>query len=369
MSKLIVDETKLIRKYSSQPLILKSHRWEKPYKEDLFELYINQNLTYMDLCSYFNIPLTSLIRLLKYYNIKKGYKLKQINTIKTLKERYGVENPDNIPGVKEKITKKVKDKIDIIISKGKKIRLIKYGNEKYTNREKAEKTMLERYGTRNYSTLNECKEKIYNTKLERYGDPYYYDKEKAKKTCFERYGVDNISKSKYFKVKYKETMLQNYGVEHYSKTKEYPLKCKETMKKNKSYSTSKPENNILNKLLVYYPDTIHLYVDKKRYPFECDFYIPSKDLFIEFQGTWLHGKYPYHEPYDPNNINHQKIVNIWIEKSKKYNSHKNMYDRAIKVWTIKDPLKRETARKNNLNWIEFFNENDFDNWLKENNNE
>ena len=39
-----------------------------------------------------------------------------------------------------------------------------------------------------------------------------------------------------------------------------------------------------------------------------------------------------------------------------------MYKIAIEVWTIRDPLKRETARKNNLNWIEFFTMDEFMKW-------
>ena len=30
------------------------------------------------------------------------------------------------------------------------------------------------------------------------------------------------------------------------------------------------------------------------------------------------------------------------------------YNNAITTWTIRDVNKRETAKKNNLNWIEFF---------------
>ena len=39
--------------------------------------------------------------------------------------------------------------------------------------------------------------------------------------------------------------------------------------------------------------------------------------------------------------------------------------RAIDVWTISDPLKRKTAKKNNLNWIEFFNMEQFMEWYNQ----
>lgn len=31
----------------------------------------------------------------------------------------------------------------------------------------------------------------------------------------------------------------------------------------------------------------------ERFPFRIDFYVPEKDLFIEYQGFWTHGKHPF----------------------------------------------------------------------------
>ena len=41
-----------------------------------------------------------------------------------------------------------------------------------------------------------------------------------------------------------------------------------------------------------YPDVIRQY-KCDRYPFACDFYIPSIDTFIECQYSWTHGYHPY----------------------------------------------------------------------------
>ena len=38
------------------------------------------------------------------------------------------------------------------------------------------------------------------------------------------------------------------------------------------------------------------------------------------------------------------------------------YKNAIKIYTISYPLKRQTAKENNLNWIEFFNMKEFEEW-------
>ena len=76
-------------------------------------------------------------------------------------------------------------------------------------------------------------------------------------------------------------------------------------------------------------------------------------MFIELQGTWLHGLHPY----NCNSIEDIDKLNKWKSKNKKF------YNIAIKVWTILDPKKRETAKKNNLNYVELFNKEDINLFL------
>lgn len=86
-------------------------------------------------------------------------------------------------------------------------------------------------------------------------------------------------------------------------------------------------------------------------------------IYIEYQGNWTHGKHckKIYGPYDKNKADHKKLLSMWEEKAKT----SKFYKQAIDVWTRRDPLKRETARKNNLNWIEFFTMSDFEEWLKQ----
>lgn len=46
------------------------------------------------------------------------------------------------------------------------------------------------------------------------------------------------------------------------------------------------------------------------------------------------------------------MTGLFSKKCK--NKHTEYYDNAIRVWTVTDPLKRETAKKNGLNWVEVF---------------
>ncbi len=80
------------------------------------------------------------------------------------------------------------------------------------------------------------------------------------------------------------------------------------------------------------------------YPFNCDFYIKSLDLYIEYQGMWTHGPHPF----DKNNINDLKLLEYWKSQNKDF------YNAAINTWTIADPNKRNIAKQNKLNYIEFW---------------
>ena len=95
------------------------------------------------------------------------------------------------------------------------------------------------------------------------------------------------------------------------------------------------------------------------YPFKCDFYVKSLDLYIEYNGHWTHNNHFY----DKNNKIDIDELNRWIEKSKcsKY------YEIAVKVWSQRDVLKYETAISNNINYIVFWDYNllDFKKWISE----
>ena len=78
-------------------------------------------------------------------------------------------------------------------------------------------------------------------------------------------------------------------------------------------------------------------------------------MFIEYQGFWTHNDHPY----DSNLIEDLNILKLWKSKSEEKEHYKN----AIDVWTIRDPLKRQTAKDNNLNYIELWNMNDVEAFL------
>ena len=174
---------------------------------------------------------------------------------------------------------------------------------------------------------------------------------KIKQTNIIRYGVDNPNKCQKIKEKTKQTCLRKYGATSFlisdycnkiRNNKYIQDKIQHTKIKHKTFSTSKPEEELYLYIKEKFPSVIRQYKDKERYPFNCDFYIPELDLFLELNGTWTHGKHPY----DPNSIDDNKIVSKMELKNTKY------YKIALKVWTVSDPKKRQYAKVNNLNFKE-----------------
>lgn len=122
-------------------------------------------------------------------------------------------------------------------------------------------------------------------------------------------------------------------------------KQQETKRKNNTFHTSKVEDEYYLKLVAKYgvENIIRQYKDKERYPFCCDFYIKSEDLFIELNAHWTHGS----KHYDPEDDFCKKQLQEWLSKSKtsKY------YERAINTWTILDVNKYTIAKQNKLNYL------------------
>ena len=117
-----------------------------------------------------------------------------------------------------------------------------------------------------------------------------------------------------------------------------------TKRKNNSFNKSKPEEEYYKYLLTQYEasDIIRQYSDE-RYPFNCDFYIKSKDLFIELNYSWCHMDHLFDEKSDTD----RELLSIKQEKAKESTYHAW----AIKIWTESDPVKLKTFRDNNLNFM------------------
>lgn len=175
------------------------------------------------------------------------------------------------------------------------------------------------------------------------------DKEALNKRVF---GVNNVFQLNSVKEKTKQTLQKKHGknIINYGQTEEQKQKAYASKKKNNTFNTSKPEDKFYKFLVAKYgiADVFRQYYDKERYPFDCDFYIKSKDLFIELNFSWTHGGHPFNKT----NSEDLKTLTLWEERSKNSDYYKN----AIDVWTRRDLIKFEVAKNNNLNYKVFYNE-------------
>lgn len=263
---------------------------------------------------------------------------------------------------------------------------IKYGYSQYccakhasnANREKAKQTWLKKYGVDNPNKCRKVREKLEKTNLQKYGVKHNWASKDPKlngqSTRLKKYGVENCFASKDPKLNGRETTYKKYGFYHIGQTKMYKdlyknkewvknkvKKQYESKKKNGTLRSSIIEQECFEKLKLIYLDTIHGYRDD-RYPFVCDLYIPSKDLFIELNFHWTHGKFPF----DKNNPEHIKKLNDWKIKSEEINfkkQTKRFYKSAIQTWTIRDVKKLKAFNDNKLNYKIFYSEKDFNKWL------
>ena len=249
----------------------------------------------------------------------------------------------------------------IIITKTKNNNINKYGVEWYTQTldfvNKTKETCLNKYGVDNVSQLQEVKDKKLEKSIERYGcknpSQSRVVRDKVKQTCLNQYGVDCNLKLEKVKSDIKSTNMKKYGVEYFTQSKMFKMKMLEnksksmhkqyvTKKRNNSFNKSKPEEDFFSYLLSKFScDDVYRQYKDSRYPFACDFYIKSKDLFIELNLHWSHGNHPF----DQNNKEDVKLLECWKDKHTKY------YDNAVYVWSYLDLKKQMCARKNKLNYV------------------
>ena len=272
-----------------------------------------------------------------------GKKITKEIKIKSNLEKYGVEHTSQLKEVTDKRTKSRADHVNEI-------------------QQHVRESLYKKYGAYDVMHIPHILQKIKDTNLKKFGVEFPLQQlkkenseiyQKISQTCINKFGVDSLLKNKEVREKIKQTNIQKYGVDN-------PLKNKEIWKKSQDNrqisSKSKLENNFLNYLkLKYEPDDIITQYKSKEYPYYCDFYIKSINLYIEIQGHWTHNDHPF----DINNLNDQLIMNKWRTKSLSDKYYKN----ALNTWTIKDVEKRNTAIQNNLNYLEIFGKTNLNKYI------
>lgn len=247
----------------------------------------------------------------------------------TLQARYGVSNPMELDSVKEKI----------------------------------KQTCLERYGVENPRQSQVVIDKARQTNLERYGAISYTKTEEGlqriQSTMIDRFGADNFMKSQAhyavldrMQARSADTQLVRYGARHWSMSETARRKLSErkakeyaTKQANHSWQSSQPEQRLEEMLKSYFgEDDVRTQYSSKEYPFQCDFYIESRDMYIELNATWTHGSHWY----DNFSVNDVDVLYFWEKQDSDY------YKNAVETWTERDAKKRSKALVGDLNYVVFW---------------
>lgn len=204
--------------------------------DELYELYINQNLSIEQVANKLNVSYRTTQRAIKNFGLTKNQIQKSITRKQTNLNRYGVENTyqNNVDKIKQ-------------------TKLEKYKDENYNNTDKQQATMLKRYSVK-------CG---YNTGI-------------AEETIIKRYGAKGSASNK-IKEKMKQTNLEKYGVPYFCMREECYSKNGFTVSKaNQRISEILTNNSIQNEL--------EFHIDNKSY----DIHIINTNILIEINPTYTH---------------------------------------------------------------------------------
>ena len=167
-------------------------------REDVYSYYIAENNSYENSMLHFCIKEDSWQRLLKHYNISKEDRIPIIISSITKEDLYYLYIENDMTqlevashyGVCEDIIRNLLHKLEI--PEKDRSSLTKNGIAKACERaggkevfqsnrvSKIAQTNLDRYGTSNYSALDECKEKVKTTNLEKYGVEHYFQTQEVR---------------------------------------------------------------------------------------------------------------------------------------------------------------------------------------------
>lgn len=256
----------------------------------------------------------------KYDDLRNEcWKLKQVSTIRS---KYGVDNVFD----KRVFSNFVSDEV---IAEG---------------RIKREQTLLERYGVTDVNKYQPFIDKMVNSQRE---------------TFIKKYGVDNPMKvpdiANLSAERRQESMLEKYGVANSVQSTEIRNKIFKSRRKNKTLNTSLPETTMLYELQSIFgeDDVVYNEIIDDRYPYHVDFYIKSRDLFIELNGDVTHGNkwFDDNDEYDKKKLD-SYLINM--ERIESESGKKSKYGAIIRTWTVTDVMKRNIAKENNLNYLVFW---------------
>ena len=332
----------------------------KIFLKDIIKYYIEENNFRKDTAIHFGLSINQLITILSHYNIVKPLKARNENHSKAYKSLSNEEKENRKQLQKEGwANKSIEEKVQINNKRSQawasktEEEMLSYKNNvstillnSWANKPEDEKLIHRENIKKAWDTMEEEKKfQIFENRLNSWAQHTEEDRKEIGNKISEKY--QNKSDEEKLKIQELKSKAQKEAWER--KTPEEIIntveKIMKSKKENNSFHTSKPEKDLLNLLNIIFnrEDIETQYCKDPRYPFPCDFYVKSLNLFIELNIFMTHG---FH-PFNPDNIEDIKKVQLWKEKSKTH----PLYKIALKVWIESDPKKLKIAKENKLNYL------------------
>lgn len=235
------------------------------------------------------------------YNVFQAEEIKDKARETNLKN-LGVENPQQNPTIKKKTEETCREKYGVsnpfqLVDRVQAGMLREHGvksplqNPDIKARQQA--TNIERYGAPVPAQNEKIQEKTESTNRIKYGfkTPFQNKgvKIKIRNKNLSLYGVENPAQNEKIKEKIQKTCFEKYGVRSFLCLDEIRRKGRELSIQNNSINKSKGENNFKQFLLMLDPETKQ-HQEHPQLKQVLDFYLPKYDLWVQYDGTYWHGK-------------------------------------------------------------------------------
>ncbi len=199
-----------------------------------------------------------------------------------------------------------------------------------------------KFGTENPFCMKDFQDKAVQTRIEKYGGAYTLSHGSSLREGAVQKFSEHMQDGN-FVTELNEKKKRSYDVSHCMRDSEYQKRMELL---SSTCDISNPENVLYDMLVsVFGKDDIVLQYKDKRYLFFCDFYVKSRDLFIELNAMWTHNTHWYTD-----DSTDKTIASDWLASS----DAKPFYLNAYETWTNRDVAKRAAARHAKLNYIVFW---------------
>lgn len=161
------------------------------------------------------------------------------------------------------------------------------------------------------------------------------------------------------------TCLRRYGVEHWNQTEEGRFRQSQRMldplhqqqlieakRRNGTLRSSGAEKKAMELLRSVFDNVTFNRIVGDIYSHAVDFYIVNDgvEIFCEINGTWTHNTHWF----DSTDAVDMQQLSDWLAE------HDDYYDNAANTWSVYDVDKRFDARRNNLNYLVFWDSQHLD---------